>query len=438
MENNKYLKLLLQQKKQKWLLLLILSSTILLLTTIASFSSSPQLLYKSHSNKYHFQQVPRFVEPKLENSPSSPVHKVPRLAYSISGSAGDGVSLKRALKALYHPRNQYAVHLDLEATAEERLELARWVSEEKVFKEVGNVRVVVRSNLVTYRGLTMVSNTLHAAAILLKDIDDGESWDWFINLSASDYPLMTQDDILHTLFDIPRDLNFIEHTSDIGWKKDQRAKPVIIDPGLYSQPKSEVFWISEKRRLPTAYNLFTGSAWMMLSRPFVEYCLWGWDNLPRIVLMYYANFLSSPEGYFHTVICNADEFRNTTVNHDLHFISWDNPPKQHPHFLTVDDYESMVESNVPFARKFGKDDPVLDKIDSNLLGRRADGFVPGGWFTDEGNASTVLPRIYLKNTTELKPGPGAQRLKRLMSSLLLADDFSSTHCKMMPAVSKMK
>jgi len=182
----------------------------------------------------------------------------------------------------------------------------------------------------------------------------------------------------------------------------------------------------------------SGSAWMMLSRPFVEYCLWGWDNLPRIVLMYYANFLSSPEGYFHTVICNADEFRNTTVNHDLHFISWDNPPKQHPHFLTVDDYESMVESNVPFARKFGKDDPVLDKIDSNLLGRRADGFVPGGWFTDEGNASTVLPRINLKNTTELKPGPGAQRLKRLMSSLLLADDFDSTHCKMMPAVSKMK
>jgi protein xylosyltransferase len=193
MENNKYLKLLLQQKKQKWLLLLILSSTILLLTTIASFSSSPQLLYKSHGNKYHFQQVPRFVEPKLKNSPSSPVRKVPRLAYLISGSAGDGVSLKRALKALYHPRNQYAVHLDLEATAEERLELARWVSEEKVFEEVGNVRVVVRSNLVTYRGLTMVSNTLHAAAILLKDIDDGESWDWFINLSASDYPLMTQD-----------------------------------------------------------------------------------------------------------------------------------------------------------------------------------------------------------------------------------------------------
>ncbi|KAF7838718.1 beta-glucuronosyltransferase GlcAT14B-like [Senna tora] len=95
-----------------------------------------------------------------------------------------------------------------------------------------------------------------------------------------------------------------------------RAKPVIIDPGLYSLHKSDVFWVTEKRNVPTAYKLFTGSAWMMLSRPFVEYCIWGWDNLPRMVLMYYANFLSSPEGYFHTVICNAEEFRNTTVNHD--------------------------------------------------------------------------------------------------------------------------
>ena len=176
----------------------------------------------------------------------------------------------------------------------------------------------------------MVTNTLHAAAILLKE---GGEWDWFINLSASDYPLVTQDDLLHVLSSIPRNLNFIEHTSDIGWKEDQRAKPVIIDPGLYSRQKSDVFWISQKRSVPTAYKLFTGSAWMMLSRPFIEYILWGWDNLPRTVLMYYANFLSSPEGYFHTVICNAEEFQNTTVNHDLHFISWDNPPKQHPHFL---------------------------------------------------------------------------------------------------------
>lgn len=169
---------------------------------------------------------------------------------------------------------------------------------------------------------------------------------------------------------------------------------------------------------------------MMLSRSFMEYTLWGWDNLPRIVLMYYANFLSSPEGYFHTVICNADEFRNTTVNHDLHFISWDNPPKQHPHFLTVEDYQAMIDSNAPFGRKFGRNEPALDKIDEELLGRTRDGFVPGGWFNNEGNTNITDTALHdnLTNITVLRPGPGAERLYRLITSLLTVEDFQKKQC----------
>ncbi|XP_052200524.1 beta-glucuronosyltransferase GlcAT14B-like [Diospyros lotus] len=408
------------QKKRNWFLPLVFSLLISIILIILSLFASA----------YPFRQLPNetpkpplFVESKLHVSPSL-VNPIPRLAYLISGSKGDCESLKRTLRALYHPLNQYVVHLDLEASAEERLELVKFVRDEALFERVGNVRVVLRSNLVTYRGPTMVSNTLHAAAILLKE---GGEWDWFINLSASDYPLVTQDDMLHTLSTIPRDLNFIEHTSDIGWKEFHRAKPVIIDPGLYSLQKSDVFWVTEKRSLPTAYKLFTGSAWMMLSRPFIEFCIWGWDNLPRVVLMYYANFLSSPEGYFHTVICNADEFRNTTVNHDLHFISWDNPPKQHPHFLTVVDYQRMLDSNAPFARKFGRNEAALDKIDSELLGRSPDGFVPGSWF-DKGGTNTTDPNYIVANITELKPGPGAERIRKLITGLLSAKDFDANHC----------
>ncbi|KAM1046713.1 hypothetical protein FF1_026139 [Malus domestica] len=412
------------QKKKKWFLPLVvsllLSTLLIFITVFTSSSSSSAIFYRPRVKKH----LPHFVESKLKISETSK-NPVPRLAYLISGSVGDGGSLKRTLKALYHPRNQYAVHLDLEASAEERLDLARFVKEEPLFAKLGNVRAVVRANLVTYRGPTMVTNTLHAAAILLKE---GGEWDWFINLSASDYPLVTQDDLLHVLSSIPRNLNFIEHTSDIGWKEDQRAKPVIIDPGLYSRQKSDVFWISQKRSVPTAYKLFTGSAWMMLSRPFIEYILWGWDNLPRTVLMYYANFLSSPEGYFHTVICNAEEFQNTTVNHDLHFISWDNPPKQHPHFLVMDDFQRMVDSNAPFARKFGRNESVLDKIDSELLGCNADGYVPGGWFNTQANGSATVPDYSLKNITTLRPGVGAQRLKHLVTSLISAEDFHAKQC----------
>lgn len=406
-------------KKTKWMVPLAFALLISFFLIIFTLST------KTPFQKSSIQaEVPIFVESKLHIPSTRPISTIPKLAYLISGSSGDGESLKRTLKALYHPLNQYVVHLDLEAPADERLELVNFVKREPLFVEVGNVRVVVRSNLVTYRGPTMVSNTLHAAAILLKE---GGEWDWFINLSASDYPLVTQDDLLHTFSTVPRELNFIEHTSDIGWKEYHRARPVIIDSGLYSLNKSDLFWIPQKRSMPTAFKLFTGSAWTMLSRPFMEYLLWGWDNLPRIVLMYYANFLSTPEGYFHTVICNAEEFRNTTVNHDLHFISWDNPPKQHPHVLTLKDYKSMVDSNASFARKFRRNEPVLDKIDSELLGRKIDGFVPGSWF-DGGDANSSISEYILRNITSLRPGPGAQRMKSLISSLLSDKDFSSKHC----------
>lgn len=179
-----------QQKKKKWFLALcftLLLSTLLVFLSVSNSSSPSALFYRQTHVK---DQVPDFVESKFRVSPTKPRDSVPRLAYLISGSMGDGESLKRTLKALYHPRNQYAVHLDLEASAEERLQLADFVRNEPLFKELGNVRMIAKANLVTYRGPTMVTNTLHAAAILLRD---GGDWDWFINLSASDYPLVTQD-----------------------------------------------------------------------------------------------------------------------------------------------------------------------------------------------------------------------------------------------------
>ncbi|PKA45592.1 hypothetical protein AXF42_Ash010931 [Apostasia shenzhenica] len=424
--------------ERKWILPLAIGSTVSLLLLFLTTLSSPEapfallpfsllssfLSYSSAASAFY---SPSFVESKLHpsfpSSSSSPPEP-PRLAYLISGTAGDGSSLKRTLQALYHPANRYVVHLDAVASAEERMDLLDYVTGHPVFKQVGNVKMITKANLITYRGPTMVANTLHAAAVLLRE---GGDWDWFINLSATDYPLVTQDDLLHTFAYLPRDLNFIDHTSDIGWKEFQRAKPIIVDPGLYMSQKQDVFWIPQRRSVPTAFKLFTGSAWMALSRSFIDYCIWGWDNLPRTVLMYYANFLSSPEGYFHTVICNAKEFTNTTVNHDLHYISWDNPPKQHPHYLDSNDMKRMVDSNAPFARKFQRDAPVLDKIDAELLFRSSGRLVPGGWcFGRSDNGSD--PCLVVGNPSTLRPGPGALRLQQLMTVLLSEQNFKPRQC----------
>ncbi|KAL6552986.1 Beta-glucuronosyltransferase GlcAT14B [Orobanche gracilis] len=402
----------------------IVSLFLLFLTTLTSPDGVPLFqLRRYYSPSAAAASV--FVESRLNPLSVSDLPPPPRLAYLVTGSAGDGAMLRRTLEALYHPNNQYVVHLDAESSAAERVDLYSYVTNHSVFRRFENVRMIRKANLVTYRGPTMVANTLHAAAILLREAGD---WDWFINLSASDYPLVTQDDLLHTFSYLPRDLNFIDHTSDIGWKEFQRAKPIIVDPGLYMTRKSDVFWIKQQRSVPTAFKLFTGSAWMALSRPFIDYCVWGWDNLPRTVLMYYANFISSPEGYFHTVICNAKEFRNTTVNSDLHFISWDNPPKQHPHYLNLDDMQRMVDSNAPFARKFHHDDPVLDRIDEQLLFRGKDMLVPGGWCVG-GRENGSDPCSAVGNVTVLRPTVGTKRLEKLTGFLLSSGNFRPRQCK---------
>ncbi|XP_054805389.1 beta-glucuronosyltransferase GlcAT14B-like [Prosopis cineraria] len=411
--------------ERKWIFPLAIGSIVslflLCLATLASPDGTSLFpIYRSITASYSV-----FVESKLHPIPASSLPPPPSFAYLISGSVGDGNALKRTLLALYHPRNSYVVHLDLESPPEERADLQKFVKDHPIFRKFGNVKVIKKANLITYRGPTMVANTLHAAAILLRE---GGDWDWFINLSASDYPLVTQDDLLHTFSYLPRELNFIDHTSDIGWKDHQRARPIIIDPGLYLSKKQDVFWVTQRRSRPTAFKLFTGSAWMVLTRSFIDYCIWGWDNLPRTVLMYYANFISSPEGYFHTVICNAQEFSNTTVNSDLHFISWDNPPKQHPHYLRLDDMHQMIDSNAPFARKFPRGDPVLDRVDAELLSRGPGMVVPGGWcIGSRENGSD--PCLVIGNTTVLRPGPGAKRLEVLISSLLSNESFRPRQCK---------
>lgn len=179
-----------QAMERKWIFPLAIGSIVslflLFLTTLSFPDGTPLLpLYRSFSS---FSS--RFVEPKLQPIPVSNLPPPPRFAYLISGSAGDGNMLKRTLQALYHPNNRYVVHLDRESSSEERLDLHNYVRDNPIFVKFGNVQMITKANLVTYRGPTMVANTLHAAAILLRE---GGDWDWFINLSASDYPLVTQD-----------------------------------------------------------------------------------------------------------------------------------------------------------------------------------------------------------------------------------------------------
>ncbi|XP_039069245.1 beta-glucuronosyltransferase GlcAT14A-like [Hibiscus syriacus] len=91
----------------------------------------------------------------------------------------------------------------------------------------------------------------------------------------------------------------------------------------------------------------------------------------------------------------------------------------------MEDFDKMVKSNAPFARKFHKNDPVLDKIDKEPLGR-SDRFALGAWCvgSSEGGANMCSVR---GNDSVFAPGPGAGRLQELVKGLL-SEDFRKKHC----------
>lgn len=123
-------------------------------------------------------------------APSKEIGYPPVLAYWIFGTNGDGERILRLLKALYHPRNRYLLQLDAGSSEYEKGELALSVQSERVFQAYGNVYVVGKSCVLNEMGSSSLAATLNAVALLLKISAD---WDWFITLTASDYPLMTQD-----------------------------------------------------------------------------------------------------------------------------------------------------------------------------------------------------------------------------------------------------
>ncbi|EOY05420.1 Core-2/I-branching beta-1,6-N-acetylglucosaminyltransferase family protein, putative [Theobroma cacao] len=353
--------------------------------------------------------------------PSGPAP--PSIAYLISGSAGDSARILRLLFASYHPRNHYLLHLDLSAPQTERDRLAVTVQSVPIFKAAQNVDVIGKADYAYPRGSSTISSTLHGASVLLRL---ASNWDWFISLNAGDYPLVTQDDLLHILSYLPKDLNFVNHTGYIGWKESKRLKPIIVDTGLYLLEKHEIFYASQKRELPNAFRLFSGSSFTMLTRSFMEFCILGTDNLPRTLLMYFANTPYSFTNYFPTVLCNSDQFKRTVINHNLQYIAFNKSSTKKPPQMNSADFDAMIQSGAAFATQFRFDDPVLDRIDQEILKRSPGKAVPGGWCLGEPDNGTCS---VWGDADILRPGPGARRLEKRIVESLSDGRFQSQQCQ---------
>ena len=93
----------------------------------------------------------------------------------------------RLLLAAFHPRHHYLIHID--GTKAVR-KVARLIATHPFLGLQSNIHIVPDPEPITYLGSTLLAVSMR---VMQAYVSSTLEWDWFINLSASDYPLVTPD-----------------------------------------------------------------------------------------------------------------------------------------------------------------------------------------------------------------------------------------------------
>lgn len=303
------------------------------------------------------------------------------IAYFIQISESTLALLPRLLQSVYHPDNTYIIHFDKKVPEFQRTHASVALFKKKS-KYAANVHVM-DSEVVTYRGISMVLNILSAMQAALDHSDD---WDYFINISGSDYPLVSADNqrrLLATHDFVQRNRSFFSFSEREWWNEshEYRFQNLYTDTSLsFNESVSEVVDSYADQPLSKIHNFtyVAAETWMILHRSYIHYLLT--SSVARRMMLAFASSLEPEEHYFATLAYNVEEFNVSNVPHAMRHVVWVHDGEhsgQHPYYLDMQAEdgktwlfrEELEDSGCFFARKFRiQDSGLLKYIDKHLNG----------------------------------------------------------------------
>ncbi|MED6293634.1 Xylosyltransferase 1, partial [Characodon lateralis] len=276
---------------------------------------------------------------------------------------------QRLFKAIYHTSHFYYVHVD---------ERSDYLHRE-VLSLVGrfpNVRVTPWRMATIWGGASLLTMYLQSMDDLLKMTD--WSWDFFINLSAADYPIRSNDQLVAFLSKY-RNMNFIKSH---GRDNARFIRKQGLDRVFYECDTH--MWRLGDRKIPEGVSVDGGSDWFLLSRPFVDYVVNSRDALVSNMKRFYAYTLLPAESFFHTVLENSVHCE-TMVDNNLRLTNWNRKlgcKCQYKHIVDwcgcspndfkPSDLPRFQQTSRPtfFARKFeaSVSQEIISQLDAFLFG----------------------------------------------------------------------
>lgn len=237
---------------------------------------------------------------------------------------------------MYHPQNVYAIHFDAKIP-DKAVEAAIAEIEARVPDHQLNTYIVPRQ-LVTYDGVSIILSTLSVMSFLLTEVK--QSWDFFINLSGSDYPLV-QPTVPRKLLGKARlyDPLFFSFARQDRWEAEFRARASTfhVDEALTHQTEGgELHHVKARNPIVERLNFVPsyGEAWMIVHREFCEYVTG--SETARKMLLTMGNMRGGDEHFFVTLAYNEERFNKTIVRNSLRKVVWVMDGKrsgQHPFYL---------------------------------------------------------------------------------------------------------
>lgn len=261
---------------------------------------------------------------------------------------------KRLFNSIYHPDNHYLIHVDKRSGIELQTEIQNFLAD---FPNAS----LLKSEKAIWGGYSLVDAELRGIKELL---NMGKQWKFFINLSAQDFPLKSQD-YIHNFLSHHIGKDFLKISNQIKVRPDtmHRVEEYVTESGdeIISEP-------IVKRAFLRGVTPYIGNQWMILSRKFCEFVSYS-TEVERFK-EFYKNTLIADEGFFQTVIMNTS-YKSVIVNDDKRTIDWIpmGTIKLRPRDFTIHDANFLMSNQDLFARKFDEtiDGDILSLLEVHLL-----------------------------------------------------------------------
>jgi hypothetical protein len=268
----------------------------------------------------------------------------------------DPAQIERLVKSLSHENFDIYIHLDKKVSIKSFAYLSGL--DRTFFTQTRKV--------IHWAGYSFVQSVLNCMEEILHE----NSYDFISVISGQDYPIKSVNTI-YDFFNAHKGTSFLSYVEPVAqWWEHARLRYEKYHLTNFSfKGRYLVQWVlnsvSPKRTFPFFGTLYGGpcATWWSLSTDCAKYVVQFMKDHPEIGR--YANFTWAPDELLIPSIIMNSPFRDKIVNDNRRYIDW-SQGGANPKILTVEDFDSLMNSSKLLARKFDVkvDARILDLIDN--------------------------------------------------------------------------